>query len=143
MWIQAKIFIDFTVARTTFHRLLGCNKSLHFLLDFPMTSFFVSIYNPYNCVHACVCVSVTYCVTKKCFLRFLLQTRLDGYRDLEKKGEKLTTDQKHACKKYEEVIHSLDLAKELNKQFAQLVKEANREAKRENKRVSNNFVNRE
>lgn len=55
---------------------------------------------------------------------------------MEKKGEKLTTEQKHACKKYEEVIHSLDLAKELNKQFAQLVKEANREAKREIKRVS-------
>ncbi|XP_063708130.1 caprin homolog [Culicoides brevitarsis] len=62
------------------------------------------------------------------------KTKLDGYRDLEKKGEKLTTEQKHACKKYEEVIHSLDLAKELNKQFAQLAKEANREAKRESKR---------
>lgn len=64
------------------------------------------------------------------------QTKLDGYRDLEKKGESLTTEQKHACKKYEEVIHSLDLAKELNKQFAQVAKEANREAKRESKRVS-------
>uniref|UniRef100_A0A336MBB7 CSON008838 protein n=1 Tax=Culicoides sonorensis TaxID=179676 RepID=A0A336MBB7_CULSO len=62
------------------------------------------------------------------------KTKLDGYRDLEKKGESLTTEQKHACKKYEEVIHSLDLAKEFNKQFAQVVKEANREAKRESKR---------
>lgn len=62
---------------------------------------------------------------------------------MEKKGEKLTTEQKHACKKYEEVIHSLDLAKELNKQFGQVAKEANREAKRESKRVCISHVSTE
>lgn len=65
-----------------------------------------------------------------------LQTKLDGYRDLHKKGEKLTADQKEAVKKYDEVIHSLDLAKEFCKQASQIVKSANRNAKNEARRVS-------
>lgn len=46
----------------------------------------------------------------------------------------MTADQREAVKKYDEVKHSLDLAKEFCKQFAQIAKEANREAKRESKR---------
>jgi len=64
------------------------------------------------------------------------QARLDGYRELQKNGTQLTADQQDAVKKYDEVMHSLDLAKEFSKQFAQIAKEANREAKREAKRTA-------
>lgn len=56
---------------------------------------------------------------------------------MQKKGETLTADQKEAVRKFDEVRHSLDLAKEFCKQFSQIAKEANREAKRESKRVRN------
>ncbi|XP_034259456.1 caprin-2 isoform X2 [Pantherophis guttatus] len=59
--------------------------------------------------------------------------KLEDYRDRLKRGEVLNQDQLEAVEKYEEVIHNLDFAKELQKTFSGLSQEllkAQRKAQR-------------
>ena len=54
------------------------------------------------------------------FFDFVVQQKLEEYRESESKGEKLNEDQQTAVNRYDEVIRSLELAKELEKQFVGL-----------------------
>lgn len=65
-----------------------------------------------------------------------LQNKLESYKAIEKSGKKLTADQKNAVSKYDECLTSLELARELCKQFQSIATVANKEAKKEAKRVS-------
>lgn len=47
----------------------------------------------------------------------LLQSKLESYKDLQKSGKDLNQDQKTAIAKYDEVITTLDFARDLCKQF--------------------------
>lgn len=62
------------------------------------------------------------------------KNKLDSYKAVEKSGKKLTTDQKSAVLKYDECLTSLELARELCKQFQSIAAAANKEAKKEAKR---------
>lgn len=64
------------------------------------------------------------------------QNKLESYKSIEKSGKKLTGDQKTAVSKYDECLTSLELTRELCKQFQTIVATANKEAKKEAKRVS-------
>lgn len=46
-----------------------------------------------------------------------LQSKLESYKDLQKSGKDLNQDQKTAIAKYDEVITTLDFARDLCKQF--------------------------
>lgn len=70
----------------------------------------------------------------------LFQNKLESYRSIEKSGKKLTGDQKTAVSKYDECLTSLELTRELCKQFQTIVATANKEAKKEAKRVSGNHL---
>lgn len=70
---------------------------------------------------------------------FSLQNKLESYKTIEKSGKKLTSDQKVAVSKYDECLASLELTRELCKQFQSIAAVANREAKKEAKRVSRFF----
>lgn len=62
------------------------------------------------------------------------KNKLESYRSIEKSGKKLTGDQKTAVSKYDECLTSLELTRELCKQFQTIVAAANKEAKKEAKR---------
>ncbi|XP_019536135.2 caprin homolog [Aedes albopictus] len=62
------------------------------------------------------------------------KNKLESYRSIEKSGKKLTGDQKTAVSKYDECLTSLELTRELCKQFQTIVATANKEAKKEAKR---------
>ncbi|NWR58408.1 CAPR2 protein, partial [Bucorvus abyssinicus] len=48
------------------------------------------------------------------------QLKLEDYKDRLKKGEALNQDQLEAVEKYDEVVHNLEFAKELQKTFSGL-----------------------
>ncbi|KAL1379785.1 hypothetical protein pipiens_014644 [Culex pipiens pipiens] len=62
------------------------------------------------------------------------KNKLESYKTIEKSGKKLTSDQKVAVSKYDECLASLELTRELCKQFQSIAAVANREAKKEAKR---------
>ncbi|XP_055628442.1 caprin homolog isoform X2 [Toxorhynchites rutilus septentrionalis] len=62
------------------------------------------------------------------------KNKLESYKATEKAGKKLTGDQKIAVSKYDECLTSLELTRELCKQFQSIAAVANREAKKEAKR---------
>lgn len=62
------------------------------------------------------------------------KNKLESYKAIEKSGKKLTSDQKTAVSKYEECLTSLELSRELCKQFQSIAAVANKEAKKEAKR---------
>ncbi|KAL5007767.1 hypothetical protein ScPMuIL_016573 [Solemya velum] len=62
------------------------------------------------------------------------KTKLDGYRAKADEGEELNSDQKEAVNKYGEVITSLELTRELHKQFLQINTEAEKLLKKQAKR---------
>lgn len=62
------------------------------------------------------------------------KNKLESYKSIEKSGKKLTGDQKTAVSKYDECLTSLELTRELCKQFQTIVATANKEAKKEAKR---------
>ncbi|KAL3267289.1 hypothetical protein HHI36_011420 [Cryptolaemus montrouzieri] len=63
------------------------------------------------------------------------KSKLESYRDLQNAGKELNTDQKIAVAKYDEVIQTLDFARDLCKQFLGIAacseKEAKKQAKKE------------
>jgi hypothetical protein len=60
--------------------------------------------------------------------------KLEEYKDSEKKGESLNADQKQAIERYDEVIRTLDLARELEKQFMSLANDALKQQRKQAKR---------
>ncbi len=61
------------------------------------------------------------------WLFFLMKQKLEEYKDEQKKGQKLNEDQQSAVNKYDEVIRSLELARELEKQFVGLASDVSPE----------------
>ena len=55
------------------------------------------------------------------FIILKFQSKLDGYRADYNRGKELNDDQKSAIAKYEEVIQTLEFARELSGQFKTLV----------------------
>lgn len=49
--------------------------------------------------------------------------KLEEYRDLQAKGKTLNEDQLVAIQRYDEVLRTLELSKELEKQFISLANE--------------------
>ncbi len=56
-----------------------------------------------------------------------MKQKLEEYKDEQKKGQKLNEDQQSAVNKYDEVIRSLELARELEKQFVGLASDVSPE----------------
>lgn len=69
----------------------------------------------------------------------LLQSKLTSYRDLQKAGKELNSDQKVAVAKYDEVAQTLEFARELSKQVTSIATSAEREAKKQAKKVEKCF----
>lgn len=51
--------------------------------------------------------------------------KLDEYKESQRKGTVLNEDQLAAVSKYEEVVRSLELARELEKQFVTIANDVN------------------
>ena len=64
----------------------------------------------------------------------MIQGRLDGYRQELASGKALSAEQKLACTHYEEVLQTLELAREFTKQFETIAVETNKEEKKRKKR---------
>ncbi|XP_058838032.1 probable serine/threonine-protein kinase DDB_G0282963 [Topomyia yanbarensis] len=62
------------------------------------------------------------------------KNKLETYKTIEKSGKRLTGDQKNAVSKYEECLTSLELTRELCKQFQSIAAVANKDAKKEARR---------
>ncbi|XP_058460301.1 caprin homolog [Malaya genurostris] len=62
------------------------------------------------------------------------KNKLETYKAVEKSGKRLTGDQKNAVSKYEECLTSLELTRELCKQFQSIATAANKDAKKEARR---------
>ncbi|XP_068627865.1 caprin homolog [Battus philenor] len=62
------------------------------------------------------------------------KSKLTSYRDLQKAGKELNTDQKVAVAKYDEVAQTLEFARDLSKQIYAIVSSAEREAKKQAKK---------
>ncbi|XP_045492281.1 caprin-1 [Colias croceus] len=62
------------------------------------------------------------------------KSKLTSYRDLQKAGKELNSDQKIAVAKYDEVAQTLEFARDLSKQVNSIVVSAEREAKKQAKR---------
>lgn len=60
--------------------------------------------------------------------------KLEEYRDIQAKGETLNDDQLNAISRYDEVIRTLELARELEKQFIQLANDAMKQQKKQLKK---------
>lgn len=69
-----------------------------------------------------------------CFHNF--QNKLESYKQLEDSGKDLSSEQRKAVAKYDEVVWGLDLSKDFCKQFQTIASTASKDAKREVKRVS-------
>lgn len=59
-----------------------------------------------------------------------LQSKLESYRELQNSGKDLNADQKTAVAKYDEVIQTLEFAKDLCKQFLGIAAVTEKEAKK-------------
>ncbi|KAJ2950606.1 hypothetical protein O0L34_g8858 [Tuta absoluta] len=62
------------------------------------------------------------------------KSKLTSYRDLQKAGKELNSDQKVAVAKYDEVAQTLEFARDLQKQVTSVATSAEREAKKQAKR---------
>ncbi|XP_075973014.1 cell cycle associated protein caprin family member [Anticarsia gemmatalis] len=62
------------------------------------------------------------------------KSKLTSYRDLQKAGRELNTDQKVAVAKYDEVAQTLEFARDLSKQVTAIATSAEREAKKQAKK---------
>ncbi|GBP39113.1 Caprin homolog [Eumeta japonica] len=62
------------------------------------------------------------------------KSKLTSYRDLQKSGKDLNSDQKIAVAKYDEVAQTLEFTRELFKQITAIVTAADREAKKQAKK---------
>ncbi|XP_059061866.1 caprin homolog [Achroia grisella] len=62
------------------------------------------------------------------------KSKLTSYRDLQKAGKELNTDQKVAVAKYDEVAQTLEFARDMSKQVAGIATAAEREAKKQAKK---------
>uniref|UniRef100_A0A1B6CGS7 Caprin-1 dimerization domain-containing protein n=1 Tax=Clastoptera arizonana TaxID=38151 RepID=A0A1B6CGS7_9HEMI len=60
--------------------------------------------------------------------------KLDTYKELKKSGKELSSEQKAAVAKYDEVILNLDFAKDLNKQFSTISIESDKIQKKKSKK---------
>ncbi|XP_032511776.2 caprin homolog [Danaus plexippus] len=60
--------------------------------------------------------------------------KLTSYRDLQKAGKELNSDQKEAVAKYDEVVITLEFARDLSKQVALIAIASEREAKKQAKK---------
>ncbi|XP_017879393.1 caprin homolog [Ceratina calcarata] len=58
------------------------------------------------------------------------KVKLESYRDLQKNGRELNTDQKIAVAKYDEVLQTLDITKELYKQIVTISQDAVKQQKK-------------
>lgn len=56
--------------------------------------------------------------------------KLESYRDLQKNGRELNADQKTAVAKYDEVLQTLDITKELYKQIVSIAHDAAKQQKK-------------
>lgn len=63
------------------------------------------------------------------------QSKLTSYRDLQKAGKELNSDQKVAVAKYDEVAQTLEFARDLSKQVLSIATAAERDAKKQAKKV--------
>lgn len=75
-----------------------------------------------------IVVVIGFCGREKVALCF--QAKLESYRELQRSGKDLNSDQKTAVAKYDEVIQTLDFAKELCKQFLGIAAVSEKEAKK-------------
>uniref|UniRef100_A0A2A4JXQ5 Caprin-1 dimerization domain-containing protein n=1 Tax=Heliothis virescens TaxID=7102 RepID=A0A2A4JXQ5_HELVI len=62
------------------------------------------------------------------------KSKLTSYRDLQKAGKELNSDQKVAVAKYDEVAQTLEFARDLSKQVTSIATSAEREAKKQAKK---------
>ncbi|KAJ0179402.1 hypothetical protein K1T71_005114 [Dendrolimus kikuchii] len=62
------------------------------------------------------------------------KSKLTSYRDLQKAGKELNSDQKVAVAKYDEVSHTLEFTRDLSKQIASVAISAERDAKKQAKK---------
>lgn len=60
-----------------------------------------------------------------------LQSKLESYRELQSSGKDLNQDQKTAVARYDEVVQTLDFARDLCKQFLGIVAVSEKEAKKQ------------
>lgn len=60
----------------------------------------------------------------------VFQAKLESYRELQNSGKDLNSDQKTAVAKYDEVIQTLDFAKDLYKQFLAIASASEKESKK-------------
>ncbi|XP_076176688.1 caprin family member [Ptiloglossa arizonensis] len=58
------------------------------------------------------------------------KVKLESYRDLQKNGRELNADQKTAVAKYDEVLQTLDITRELCKQIASIAQDAVKQQKK-------------
>lgn len=59
-----------------------------------------------------------------------LQGKLESYRDLQKNGRELNSDQKTAVAKYDEVLQTLDITRDLYKQIVAIANDAVKQQKK-------------
>lgn len=58
------------------------------------------------------------------------KVKLESYRDLQNAGKELNSDQKTALAKIDEVVQTLDFARDLYKQFLGIASSSEKEAKK-------------
>lgn len=64
------------------------------------------------------------------FVCFFLQGKLESYRDIQKAGKELDRDQKVAVAKYDEVLQTLEITRELYKQIVGIANDAAKQQKK-------------
>ncbi|XP_044749996.1 caprin homolog [Coccinella septempunctata] len=62
------------------------------------------------------------------------KSKLESYRDLQNAGKELNSDQKIAVAKYDEVVQTLEFARDLCKQFLGIASNSEKEAKKQAKK---------
>lgn len=60
-----------------------------------------------------------------------MQAKLESYRELQNSGKDLNQDQKIAVAKYEEVVQTLEFARDLCKQFLSIATGSEKDAKKQ------------
>lgn len=64
----------------------------------------------------------------------ILKKKLEEYRDIQTKGTTLNADQLNAVSKYDEVIYTLELLEDLDKQMVALANDALKAQKKQTKK---------
>lgn len=62
---------------------------------------------------------------------YLFKAKLESYRELQSSGKDLNQDQKTAVARYDEVVQTLEFARDLCKQFLGIVAVSEKEAKKQ------------